>query len=114
MSFFKDVAGNRSTNMIIPFSGKIPKIDRTAFIADNAAIVGDVEIGPEANIWFQSIVHGDTNYIRISAQCNIQDACVLYVVKDRHPAMLEDDVVLGHRVVAHGCRVRRGQYLVTS
>ena len=64
--------------MIIPFSGKIPKIDRTAFIADNAAIVGDVEIGPEANIWFQSIVHGDTNYIRISAQCNIQDACVLY------------------------------------
>ena len=78
MSFFKDGAGNSSTNMIIPFSGKIPKIDRTAFIADNAAIVGDVEIGPEANIWFQSIVHGDTNYIRISAQCNIQDACVLY------------------------------------
>ena len=94
--------------MIIPFGAVYPKIDPTAFIADNATIVGNVEIGPEANIWFQSIVRGDTNYIRIGARCNIQDACVLHVVKDRHPVILEDDVVLGHRVVVHGCAVGRG------
>ena len=94
--------------MIIPFGGKYPKIDPTAFVVDNASIIGDVEIGPEANIWFQSIVRGDTNYIRIGARCNIQDACVIHVVKDRYPVILEDDVVLGHRVVVHGCHVGRG------
>lgn len=94
--------------MIIPFCGKYPKIDPTAFVVDNAAIIGDVEIGPRANIWFQCTVRGDTNYIRIGARCNIQDACVLHVVKDRYPVILEDDVVLGHRVVVHGCRVGRG------
>jgi len=94
--------------MIIPFGGIYPKIDPTAFISDNATIVGKVEIGPEANIWFQSIVRADTNYIRIGARCNIQDACVLHVVKDRYPVILEDDVVLGHRVVVHGCTVGRG------
>ena len=94
--------------MIIPFCGKYPKIDPTAFIAENAAIIGDVEIGPRANIWFQCTVRGDTNYIRIGARCNIQDACVIHVVKDRYPVILEDDVVLGHRVVVHGCHVGRG------
>lgn len=93
--------------MIIPFCGKYPKIDPTAFIVDNAAIIGNVEIGPRANIWFQCTVRGDTNYIRIGARCNIQDACVLHVVKDRYPVILEDDVVLGHRVVVHGCHVGR-------
>lgn len=94
--------------MIIPFGGKYPKIDPSAFIVDNATIVGDVEIGPEANIWFQSIVRADTNYIRIGARCNIQDACVLHVVKGRYPVILEDDAVLGHRAVVHGSCVGRG------
>lgn len=94
--------------MIIEFGGKHPKVDPAAFIVDNATIIGDVEIGPGTNIWFQSIVRGDTNYIRIGSRCNIQDACVLHVVKDRYPVILEDDVVLGHRVVAHGCRIKRG------
>ncbi len=94
--------------MIIDFNGKYPKIDPAAFIVDNATIIGDVEIGPGANIWFQSIIRGDTNFIRIGSRCNIQDACVLHVVKDRHPVVLEDDAVLGHRVVAHGCRIKQG------
>ncbi len=94
--------------MIIEFGGKQPRIDPSAFIVDNATVIGDVEIGPGTNIWFQSIVRGDTNYIRIGARCNIQDACVLHVVKDRHPVVLEDDAVLGHRVVAHGCRIKKG------
>ncbi len=94
--------------MISEFCGKYPKIDPTAFIVDNATVIGDVEIGPQTNIWFQSIVRGDTNYIRIGARCNIQDACVLHVVKDRYPVILEDDAVLGHRVVVHGCHVGQG------
>jgi len=97
--------------MLIPFKGKNPKADPTAFVAENAMVIGDVEIGQEANIWFYSIVRGDVNYIRIGHNCNIQDACVLHVEKDRHPLILEDDVVLGHRVVAHGCRIKRGSLI---
>lgn len=97
--------------MIVEFDGKRPKIDPTAFVAENAMIIGNVDVGPRANIWFHCIVRGDTNYIRIGSNCNIQDACVLHVVKDRYPVILEDDVVLGHRVVVHGCRVGRGSLI---
>jgi len=97
--------------MILEFNGTHPKIDPTAFIAENAVVIGDVEIGAGANIWFYSIVRGDTNYIRIGANCNIQDACVLHVAKDLHPLILGEGVVLGHRVVVHGCRIGRGSLI---
>ena len=93
--------------MIIEVNEKKPTIDPTVFIAPTAIIIGDVEIGADTNIWFQAIIRGDTNFIRIGALCNIQDACVLHVVKNRHPVILEDGVVLGHRVVVHGCTVGR-------
>jgi carbonic anhydrase/acetyltransferase-like protein (isoleucine patch superfamily) len=94
--------------MIVEVGGRIPRVDATAFIAEDAMVIGDVHVGAGANIWFQSIVRGDTNSIRIGAKCNIQDACVLHVVKDLYPLVLEDAVVLGHRVVVHGCRIGRG------
>ncbi len=97
--------------MVIEFNGTHPSIDRSAFVAENAMIIGDVEIGPGANIWFNSIVRGDTNYIRIGSNCNIQDACVLHVVKDMYPLILEEGVVLGHGVVVHGCLVKRGSLI---
>lgn len=94
--------------MILEFQGKHPTIDSSAFIAENALIIGDVTVGAMSNIWFSTIVRGDTNYIRIGRGCNIQDACVLHVVKDTYPVILDDHVVLGHRVVAHGCHIGRG------
>jgi gamma-carbonic anhydrase len=94
--------------MIVEINGKRPRIDPKAFVVDSAMIIGDVVIGPGANIWFQSVIRGDTNYIRIGANCNIQDACILHVVRDRYPLLLEDDVVLGHRAVVHGCHVKKG------
>jgi len=94
--------------MIVPFQGKVPKVDPTAFVAENAMVIGDVEIGAGANIWFNCIVRGDVNAIRIGLNCSIQDACVLHVEREFHPLTIEDDVVLGHRVVAHGCKIRRG------
>jgi carbonic anhydrase/acetyltransferase-like protein (isoleucine patch superfamily) len=93
--------------MIMPFQGKCPKIDPSTFIAENALVIGDVEIGSDTSIWFYSIVRGDTNYIRIGSRCNIQDASVLHVGKDRDPLIIEDEVSLAHRVVVHGCRIRK-------
>ena len=97
--------------MIVEINGKRPRIDPTAFIADSATVTGDVVVGAGVSIWFQSIVRGDTNYIRIGTNCNIQDACVLHVVKDRYPLLLEDGTVLGHRAVVHGCHIKKGSLI---
>jgi len=78
--------------MIIELCGKKLEIDRGTFIAENSMVIGDVEIGPGTNIWFQCVVRGDTNHIRIGSNCNIQDSCVLHVVKGLHPVILEDEV----------------------
>jgi carbonic anhydrase/acetyltransferase-like protein (isoleucine patch superfamily) len=94
--------------MIIKFQDKCPKVSPTAFIAENACVIGDVEIGPGTNIWFNSIIRGDLNYVRIGANCNIQDACILHVDRELYPVIIEDEVILGHRVVAHGCRIGKG------
>lgn len=97
--------------MIVAFKGKQPKIDPSAFIAENAMIIGDVAIGPSANIWFNCVIRGDNNYILIGKGCNIQDASILHIVKDLYPLTLEDEVVLGHRVVVHGCHIGRGSLI---
>ncbi len=94
--------------MILEFEGKRPLIDPRSFVADNALIIGDVEIGPDANIWFFSLLRGDVNFIRIGSGCNIQDGCILHVAKDRFPTVLDENVVLGHRVTVHGCHIERG------
>jgi len=96
--------------MILEFKGKYPKIHPTAFITENAMIIGDVEIGPESNIWFYSIVRGDQNYIRIGSHCSIQDACILHV-EDNLPLIIEDQVAFGHRVVAHACKISKGSLI---
>jgi carbonic anhydrase/acetyltransferase-like protein (isoleucine patch superfamily) len=97
--------------MIMEFKGISPKVDPTVFIAENAMVIGDVEIGPGTNIWFHSIIRADVNSIRIGSNCNIQDACILHVEKDLYPLFLEDEVVLGHRVVVHGCKIGKGSLI---
>lgn len=94
--------------MIRPFGDKHPKIHETAFVADDAIIIGDVEIGEDASIWFGSILRGDVNYIRIGARTNIQDATVIHVSSKTHATVLENEITVGHRVTLHGCHVESG------
>jgi len=96
--------------MIIAFKEKFPRIDPTAFVAENAMVIGDVEIGPGANIWFNCVVRGDQNYIRIGSNCSIQDASILHV-EEELPLIIEDEVAFGHRVIAHACTIRRGSLI---
>lgn len=96
--------------MIQEFKGKHPKIDLTAFIAENAMIIGDVEIGPGSNVWFYSVVRGDQNAIRIGSNCSIQDASILHV-EEELPLIIEDGVAFGHRVIAHACTIRKGSLI---
>jgi gamma-carbonic anhydrase len=90
------------------FKGITPKIDESVFVADDAVVIGNVEIGEESSVWFGSVIRGDVNYIRIGDRTNIQDASVIHVSSRDHPTILEDEITVGHRVTLHGCHVETG------
>jgi gamma-carbonic anhydrase len=94
--------------MIKSFAGKNPKIHDTAFVTEDAVVIGDVEIGEEASVWYGSILRGDVNYIRIGDRTNIQDGCVIHVNSKDQPTILEHEITVGHRVTLHGCYVETG------
>jgi len=70
-------------------------------------VIGDVEIGEDASVWFGSVIRGDVNYIRIGARTNIQDLTVIHVSSKTHPTILEDEITVGHHVTLHGCHIER-------
>ena len=94
--------------MIREFNNVRPRIHETALVTEDAIVIGDVEIGSEASVWFGSIIRGDVNYIRIGDRTNIQDACVIHVSSNDHATILEDEITVGHRVTLHGCYVETG------
>lgn len=94
--------------MIKKFQDKTPKIHESVFVAEDAIVIGDVEIGAESSVWYGSILRGDVNFIRIGERVNIQDASVIHVSSKTHPTILEDEITLGHRVTLHGCYVETG------
>ncbi len=95
--------------MIIPFNGVAPRVHPTAFVAPTATLIGDVEVGPEASIWFGAVLRGDhpEHGIRIGARSSIQDNCVLHVSASG-PTIIEKEVTVGHGATFESCRVRRG------
>ncbi len=92
--------------MILPYKGILPRLHGTVFVEESARVIGDVEAGEYSSFWFNSVVRGDVNYIRIGARTNIQDNSTLHVTKDTFPLVLGDDITVGHNVVLHGCIVR--------
>ena len=93
--------------MIYTLGDRIPRIDDSAYVADNATIIGSVEIGPEASIWFGTILRGDNDVIRIGARSNVQDATVIHV-DPGIPTTIGEDVTIGHSTMIHGCTIERG------
>ncbi|HJL73269.1 MAG TPA: gamma carbonic anhydrase family protein [Nitrospinaceae bacterium] len=91
--------------MILPFKDKNPQIDSSVYIVDSAVVVGDVVIGEESSVWFNAVVRGDVNYIRIGRRTNIQDGCVLHVSRKDYPLVIGDGVTVGHNVTLHACTI---------
>jgi carbonic anhydrase/acetyltransferase-like protein (isoleucine patch superfamily) len=91
--------------MIRPYRGKRPEIAASAYIDPAAVIIGDVVIGADSSVWPCAVIRGDVHHIRIGARTNIQDGCVLHVMRDEYPLILGDDVTIGHSVTLHGCTV---------
>ncbi|MBX3456670.1 gamma carbonic anhydrase family protein [Ferrovibrio sp.] len=97
--------------LVLPFDGKQPVIAPDAFIAPNATVIGDVEIGAGASIWFNTVLRGDVHFIRIGARTNIQDGSVVHVTTGRFPTIVGDDVLVGHMVLLHGCTVESNSFV---
>ena len=88
---------------ILTHEGITPAIDPSAFIAPGARVIGDVHIGPGSSLWYNVVVRGDVNHIRIGARTNIQDGSVVHVSTRTHPTLIGDDVLVGHLAMLHGC-----------
>ncbi|ENQ3108445.1 Carbonic anhydrase or acetyltransferase, isoleucine patch superfamily [Bacillus sp. 491mf] len=92
--------------MIYPYKDKNPRIADSAFIADYVTITGDVTIGEESSIWFNTVIRGDVSKAVIGDRTNIQDQCTLHQ-SPKYPLILEDDVTIGHQVILHSCTVKK-------
>lgn len=97
--------------LILPYKGKLPKIAEGVFVAETAVIIGDVEIGPDTNIWYGCVLRGDVHHIRVGARCNIQDGTIVHVTTGRSPTIIGDDVTVGHMALLHGCHVQSGGFI---
>jgi len=91
-----------------PYGGREPRFGSRVFVADNASIIGDVVIGDDASIWFGVVLRGDIHHIRIGARSNIQDNAVLHVEHETGPAIVGDQVTVGHSATVHGCTIGSG------
>lgn len=93
------------TPLIMPFRGKSPVLGRDVWIAPTAAVIGDVELGDEANVWFGAVLRGDIGAIRIGARTNVQDLACVHLTEGVSATVVGAGVTIGHGAILHGCTV---------
>jgi carbonic anhydrase/acetyltransferase-like protein (isoleucine patch superfamily) len=91
--------------VILHVKGVHPQIPDDCFVAPNATIVGDVVMGSECSVWFNTVVRGDVNSIRIGNKVNIQDGACIHCTYEKTKVVLGDNVSIGHNAIVHGCTV---------
>lgn len=91
--------------LLLPVHNIEPRFGKNCWLAENATITGDVVCGDECSFWFQSVVRGDVNKIRLGDRVNVQDGAIIHCTHRRTETHLGDNVSIGHRAILHGCRV---------
>lgn len=91
--------------MIYEFLDVTPTYDESVFVAPSADIIGDVTLGTESSVWFNTTIRGDVNYIRIGERSNVQDNCCIHVQHQTGPTIIGDEVTIGHNAMIHGCTI---------
>lgn len=86
-------------------NGKSPIIPADCYVAENATIVGDVTLGKQCSVWFNAVLRGDVNYIKIGDKVNIQDGAVVHCTYQKHPTIIGNNVSIGHNAIVHGCAI---------
>jgi carbonic anhydrase/acetyltransferase-like protein (isoleucine patch superfamily) len=99
------------SGLIVPFNGMIPKVDKTAFIAPNATLIGDVEIGANCGIWFGAVLRADGPGIRIGDNSNIQDGVVIHIAARGVGTVVGRNVTVGHLALLHACEVQDDSFI---
>lgn len=96
-----------SDALVLPIGDRVPRVDPSAFLAPGASVLGDVTIGARSGIWYTTVLRADTESITVGDGTNLQDGCVVHA-DPGFPAVIGDDVSVGHRAVLHGCVIAPG------
>lgn len=86
--------------------GKTPKFGEDCFLAENAAIIGDVEMGNGCSVWYSAVIRGDVHSIRIGNNTNVQDCAVIHATYQKSPTSIGNDVIVAHGAIIHGCTIK--------
>ncbi len=92
-------------SVVMPWQGHEPKMGRDVFLASGASVIGQVELGDDVNVWFNTVIRGDVNTIKIGARTNIQDNTTVHVTVNTGPTRIGSDVTIGHNAVIHACTI---------
>lgn len=85
--------------------GKRPKMGSDCYIADNATVVGDVNMGDQCSVWFNAVIRGDVHYIKLGNKVNVQDGAVIHCTYEKYPTVIGNNVSIGHNAIVHGCTI---------
>ena len=91
--------------VILPVEGKHPQMGANCFMAPNATIVGDVVMGDDCSIWFNTVVRGDVNFIKLGNKVNIQDGACIHCTYQKYGTTIGNNVSIGHNAIVHGCTI---------
>jgi carbonic anhydrase/acetyltransferase-like protein (isoleucine patch superfamily) len=91
--------------LILPVNNLSPKFGNNCFIAPNATIVGDVIMGNDCSVWFNTVIRGDVNYIKIGNKVNVQDGAVIHCTYQKNATNIGNNVSIGHNAIVHGCTI---------
>ena len=93
-------------SLIKSVNGNTPEIPSSCYMAENATVVGDVKMGEECSIWFNAVVRGDVNAIRMGDRVNVQDGAIVHCTYERASTVIGNDVSIGHNAIVHGCDIK--------
>ena len=92
--------------LIKPVKGISPKFGSNCYLAENSTVVGNVVMGNDCSVWFNAVVRGDVNYIKMGDKVNVQDGAIIHCTYEKHPTNIGNNVSIGHNAIVHGCTVQ--------
>src|SRR5690554_1421676 len=91
--------------LIKSINGKQPFFSENCFIAENATVIGDVEMGANCSVWYNAVIRGDVHFIKIGNKVNVQDGAIIHCTYQKHPTVIGNNVSIGHNAIVHGCTI---------
>lgn len=91
--------------LIKSINGKQPLFSENCFIAENATVIGDVEMGANCSVWYNAVIRGDVHFIKIGNKVNVQDGAIIHCTYQKHPTVIGNNVSIGHNAIVHGCTI---------